>query len=392
MDTNLDLRWLPHHLADVGYTAEALKHILGVTFPDDVGVLNYAPAVHRVGDHRDPVATLIRLFFLEADETYRNVSAVLPRRGCETLIHARVLHTHGAKVRARVRIDPVGEHYVIADRRFRSFDRGALGVAGRDPVYPASSDSLMLRDAIIAADAPRTLDVCTGSGVQALQRARHSERVVAVDINPRAAAIARLNAQLNGVENVEVRIGDLYAPTRGEQFDVVIANPPFVASPYVTAPGYHSGGARGDGVLRRIFGGLGRHLRPGGRAFAISHLGLGAGEDLHAVAGRWFRNFPGRALVLVAETGTPVDLAAAQSLFALDRGLAAYAREVQRWVDYLRRQRIRTIALLLIVAECGNGRGVDVVEAQPRILPIPLSPAPAARVTAWLTSKSNAPA
>jgi hypothetical protein len=87
--------------------------------------------------------------------------------------------------------------------------------------------------------------------------------------------------------------------------------------------------------------------------------------------------------VLVLETGTPVDLAAAQSLFALERGLPAYAIEVARWVAYLRRHRISTVALLLVVAQCGAGLGVEVVQAQPRVLPLPLSPPPVDRLRAW---------
>ena len=105
---------------------------------------------------------------------------------------------------------------------------------------------------------------------------------------------------------------------------------------------------------------------------------------MQSVASMWFRDFPGRALVLVVENGTPVDLAAAQALFALDRGLKAYAAEVRRWVQYLRRHRIEQVSALLIAAERGERRGVEVVDAQPRVLPIPLTPAPADRIKSWL--------
>ena len=142
-----------------------------------------------------------------------------------------------------------------------------------------------------------------------------------------------------------------YAPVRGAQFDLITANPPFVASPYAQGPSYHAGGATGDRVLRRIIAGFGRHLRPGGRAFAVSHVTLRTDETLADIAADWFRGFPGRALVVIVEIGSPVDLAAAQALFALDRGLAAYAAEVQRWLAYLRRHRAREVAAIL------GGRG-----------------------------------
>lgn len=371
-------------LHTAGYTPEALQRRLGITFPDDIGLLNHAPAVERLAQDRSPEAAVIRLFFLEAAEPVPRVAEAFSHRGCTDLVAMGLLRAHGSTYRARLRIDPVGTQYFVTDRRFRPVDRTALRWPKGDAVYPPSSDSLMLRDAVDASGARDVLDLCTGSGVQALQVASTAERVVAVDVNPRAAAAARFNAVLNGVENVEVRLGDLYAPVRGAQFDLIIANPPFVASPYTNAPSYHSGGPRGDRVLRRIIAGLATHLREGGRAFAITHLALRRGEDLPAVASAWFGDFPGRALILVVETGTPVDLAAAQALFALARGLKAYAIEVQRWVHYLRRHRVERVSALLIVAERGKRRGVEVVDAQPRVLPIPLTPAPTDRTKLWL--------
>jgi hypothetical protein len=84
------------------------------------------------------------------------------------------------------------------------------------------------------------------------------------------------------------------------------------------------------------------------------------------------------------ETGTPVDLAAAQALFALDDGFAAYAREVRTWVAYLGRRGIDRIVLLLIAAERSGRAALEVVEAPQRVLPLPLSQPPAALIGRWL--------
>jgi carbamoyltransferase len=371
-------------LRAAGYTPAALQRELGISVPDDIGLLNHAPALERLARDGSAAATLIRLFFLETAEPERRLARVFGRRGCTDLVATGVLRRRGPTLQARVRIDAVGGQYLAADRRFQGADRAALGLPRGDAVYPPSSDSLMLRDAVIAPDVRRVLDLCTGSGIQALQLAGSAGGVVAVDVNPRAAAVADFNARLNGVDNVDVRVGDLYAPVRDERFDVIIANPPFVASPYANAPSYHRGGPRGDRVLGRILGGLARHLGDGGRAFAITHLAARGGEDVQSAASKWFRDFPGRALVLIVETGTPVDLAAAQALFALERGLKAYAAEVRGWVEYLRRHRIERVSALLIVAERGEKRGVEVVDAQPRVLPIPLAPQPVERIKSWL--------
>jgi methylase of polypeptide subunit release factors len=208
--------------------------------------------------------------------------------------------------------------------------------------------------------------------------------VTAVDIGARAVALARCNAALNGRANFAARRGDLYAAVQGERFDTIIVNPPFVSSPH-RGPAYHSGGPLGDRVLSRAVGGLGRHLRPGGRAFAISHLALRRGEAVERRVRPWIDGFSGRVLVLLLESGSIVDLAAAQAVFALERGLSAYAKEIARWLAYLRRFRIERIVLVVIAAERGGGRRLEVVEAYPRTLPLPLAPPPAERLAAWFS-------
>jgi carbamoyltransferase len=292
-------------------------------------------------------------------------------------------------VSPRVRIDPIGERYFVADRRFRALDPSALRLPRGDEVYPPSSDSMLLADVVRTEQRRSVLDLCTGSGIQAVAQAQGAEIAIAVDVNPRAVAVARLNAQLNGALNVEVRQGDLYGPVRGQRFDLIVANPPFVSSPYQSAPSFHSGGPTGDRVLRRVIRGWSQHLEAGGRAFAVSHVGVRRGEEIDAVARSWFEGFSGQALVLVCETGSAVDLAAAQALFALRRGLDAYRREVERWHQYLRRHRIASVSLVLIAARQGEPAQVEVVDAHPRVLPLPLAPGPAERIDRWLVARRS---
>ena len=77
----------------------------------------------------------------------------------------------------------------------------------------------------------RALDIGTGSGAQALLASRHTDQVIATDLNPRAIAFTALNAALNGIDNVEVRLGSLFEPVAGETFDLITCNAPYVVSP-----------------------------------------------------------------------------------------------------------------------------------------------------------------
>lgn len=366
-----------------GLTVDAVRTYLGASSPDDVGLLNQAPALERLTG-TDALTALLRLFFLEGDELLGRLRACLSLNDQRLLARVGLFAMRGTRLRARMRIDCVRSLHLLADRRFRAPDTRALGLPAGDMVYPPGGDSTMLADIVAQCHGRRVLDLCTGSGVQGLVAAAGAEQVVAVDVNPRAVALARMNAILNGVSNLEVRQGDLFAPVRGERFDLVIANPPFVPAPR-RGPSYHSGGPRGDRVLRRVVGGLHNHLADGGRAVMISHLVVRDGENVAAVMQPWLHKFRGRVLALVLESGTPVDLAAAQALFALDSGFAAYAREVRTWVAYLRRHRVREVVLLVIVAEAGTGESVEVREAFQRVLPIPLSRSPTELIGEWLS-------
>lgn len=374
---------LVERLRAVGFGAPALRDRLGIGMPDDVGLLNHAPACERLRADRSALGAAIRLFYLEGDEAAAPLRRLLPVSEQTALARAGMLAVRAGRVRARLRVDAHGSLYLLGDRRLRAPDRGALHLPRGDMVYPPGSDSVLLAEAVPARDGERVLDLCTGSGIQALAVAARAAAVVAVDIGARAAALARRNAALNGAANVEVRQGDLFAPVRDERFDLVLANPPFVPAPQ-RGPAYHSGGPRGDRVLRRVVAGLGAHLREGGRALIVSHLALRRGETAAAALGPWVRGFDGRVLALVLEMGTPVDLAAAQAVFALEGGFAGYRDEVRRWVAYLERHRIEQIVLLLIAAERGGRGGLEVVEAFQRTLPLPLSQPPAALITGWL--------
>jgi release factor glutamine methyltransferase len=84
-------------------------------------------------------------------------------------------------------------------------------------------------DARLIPPGATVLDMGVGSGIGAVAAARWAGRVVAVDINPAAVRCARINALLNHVEErVEVYQGDLFAPVRGQRFDVVLFNPPYL--------------------------------------------------------------------------------------------------------------------------------------------------------------------
>jgi release factor glutamine methyltransferase len=128
----------------------------------------------------------------------------------------------------------------------------------------------------------RILDLCTGSGVIAVSLAREypAAQVVATELSPAAAALARRNAARNAVaDRVDVREGDLFAPVRGERFDLIAANPPYIASSVIPtlSPEVRrepvialDGGPDGLAFYDRICAEAREHLAPGG-AIVLEH-------------------------------------------------------------------------------------------------------------------------
>lgn len=138
-------------------------------------------------------------------------------------------------------------------------------------VYAPQEDTDLLVGALHDEPLPSgadVLDVGTGSGALAIEAARRGTRVTAVDVSWRAVCTARLNAWL-ARRPVRIRHGNLFAPVRGQSFDLILANPPYVPAPDTgRAP---QGAARAwdaghDGrlVLDRICREAPALLRPGG--------------------------------------------------------------------------------------------------------------------------------
>ena len=80
--------------------------------------------------------------------------------------------------------------------------------------------------------ASSVLDLGTGSGAIALAIAseRPRARVTGVDISPQALDVARQNSRDLGLARIDWRLGSWFSPVAAERFDIIVANPPYVAA------------------------------------------------------------------------------------------------------------------------------------------------------------------
>lgn len=256
-----DVTDLPHRLREAltaaRFTYDEVADLLGPLAHAALGRNETTPGLRRTRGG-SPLETLVRLFLLQAPVAREAAEEALPglvdRLAVEGLLEQSV-----GEVAARMDVRPYatdaadgGSLWVVSDLT-PGLD-GAPQRVGTDYVLGISPASTSLAQLTIREQVGRSLDLGTGCGVQALHLATHSSHVVATDVNTRALWLTRFNAELNELgHKVEVREGSFFEPVRGEGFDLIATNPPFVISP---ATGerlvYRDSGLPGDRVVEDI--------------------------------------------------------------------------------------------------------------------------------------------
>jgi release factor glutamine methyltransferase len=147
----------------------------------------------------------------------------------------------------------------------------------------------------LARGAARILDIGTGSGaLAATLQLETGAAAWATDISPAAATVARENARRLGA-NVTVIVCDLLDAIRGQTFDLIVSNPPYV--PATQREGLQRevrdwepevalfAGASGFEIYDRIAADAPRVLRPGG--WLILELGFGSLGHVRNLFRQW---------------------------------------------------------------------------------------------------------
>ncbi|GAA4723596.1 class I SAM-dependent methyltransferase [Brevibacillus fulvus] len=139
------------------------------------------------------------------------------------------------------------------------------GVFSRDRI---DFGSVLLIETMQIPKAANVLDVGCGYGPIGLTAAKLAEqgKVTMIDVNERAVALARRNAERNGIANVKVLTSDLYSGLDDmEKFDVILTNPPIRA---------------GKEIVHRIFTEGYQFLVDGGEMWVVIQKKQGAPSAL----------------------------------------------------------------------------------------------------------------
>jgi SAM-dependent methyltransferase len=219
-----DAKRLREFLCEAGYTEENLRGNLGMKDLPSSRLRNFA-RLRDLTCETSCINTLVRWFWIGMPQAASVAQRHLPAWFIPLALECRLLRQHENDVCPEVMLFPTEQFIFAADHTSK--------IDSEDPdlvLWPNPTSRLLSRFTV-RRFSRATLDLGTGTGIQALLAAAHSDTVVATDLNPRAVDFATFNARLNGIENVECIVGNGFEPVAGRKFDLIVSNPPFFIAP-----------------------------------------------------------------------------------------------------------------------------------------------------------------
>jgi len=278
---------------------------------------------------------LVRLFLL-GSSLARESTDVLPRELLDLALETGLIDIEEGRILPRAVIVPI-EQLLFASDAFSMLGSDRSG----DFVVPASTHAAnFLRQLTLREPVGTTLDLGCGCGIQALFAAAHSQRVVATDISESAVGYARFNAALNGIDNIDCRAGDRLAPVKGEKFDLIVSNPPFVPGPAKQFV-YRDSDLDLDEFCRQLLTDASNHLYDGGCLQLLFESVEIEGQNWPDRIRSWVRGTGCDAWVLHSPPVHPLHYAA-RRLADVD---AAQPEQntYEEWVGYFESRRVAAI-------------------------------------------------
>lgn len=367
----------------VDYTADGVADLLGAAASAALARNETVPARRACAERGagDPLAVLVRLFLLQQTVPSHEAEKALP---LDSALALGLVANNSGQVRALLDVRPHDEDfYVVAD----------LGTgldANIRPVPPEhvlgiGGASVSLAELTIRHPVASALDVGTGCGVQALHLSRHAGRVVATDLLRRALAMARLSAGLSQV-TLDLREGPGFDPVAGEQFDLIVANPPFAIGGSGRGTDhrvYRDGGMAEDGLCRSLVATAPERLTQGGHCQMLANWAHRRGRDWREQVEQWLPAGVD-AWVLQREV---LDPAAYVSLWLHDCGDVAapdYPGRYDAWLDRLDAADIEAVGFgWITLRRTDVADPTRLIEDRPTPLDRPLGPHVAETFERW---------
>ena len=305
------LQALAADLRRIGYTVDCVAELLGPAAHAALARDQLIPALIATetaaqgGTTTAALAAVVRLWLLAEPQPAETLDAALPGIRTDGLLQLGLAEASGdGRVQAKVDLRPYGWEGAAGEDTVSSggaelwvaSDLAAHqrpGVLRHDHVLGIGQASTTLVQVTARRHVASALDLGTGCGIQTFHLLHHADHVTATDISERALAFTRFNLMLNAAalhldpaeleSRVSLRLGSLLDPVAGQEFELVVSNPPFVITPRgagETAADqftYRDGGLPGDEIVAALVRDLPSVLAPGGTAQLLGNWEIPAG-------------------------------------------------------------------------------------------------------------------
>jgi len=199
----------------------------------------------------------IQLFYLHKKINAVKFKHIFGSKILDDLLKLNLLVVNGNNIKCDYSIKSLNDYYIVCEEN----DYSKL-----DYAYFSADSVVLARHLPLNLKATKVLDLCSGTGVQAILLARSGREIVGVELSREVANIARFNTILNNVENeVKILQGNLYEPVKNMKFDLIVSNPPFIPVPDTLQYSLCGrGGEDGLLVLRKIFDNISKYMAKNG--------------------------------------------------------------------------------------------------------------------------------
>ncbi len=307
-----------------------------------------------------PYNLLVRLFWLGRSVKRQTMTHHVPEMDIDTLSETGLLDTSDSLTRSNVKFTPYHDLMLASD-----FGPEIHSDMPTDHVLGVGAASLTLAGLTVRKETDSALDLGCGAGFQAFLAANHCKHVVGTDINQKALKLAELNAMINTIDNIKWRNGSLFDPVAGEQFDLIVCNPPFVISPESKFI-YRDASMPGDAVSEHVIRNASTHLNQQGFACILFNWHHKEDEDWSDRPMEWVSNTGCDAWLVCFKTAEPLVYAADWLKTSRSREPGEYARQLEEWLAYYEKMDIGRISAGVMImrkqTDRANWKRADNVE------------------------------
>ena len=344
---------------EAGYTEPNLRKHLGAPELPSRQLRNLPRLLDRTSGPT-VLNALLRWFWLGRAQSRDDVSGRVPPEFLQLLLDSGLVAASGSddSLVPQAMVLPI-DGFLIASDHPTAFESHQSELV----LWPNPTSKFLNRFAV-RRPSRATLDLGTGCGILSLVAARHSDMVIATDLNQRAAAFARFNLRLNGVENVEVLTGDCFAPVADQRFDLILSNPPFFITPQ-TDYLFCDNSMELDGLCRRLVKESPDHLNEGGFMQMLCEWAQIVGQPWEERIAEWLEDTGCDAWVMKGLTQEPAEYAQ-HRIRETSLDSSKDAQNFDGYMNYYRQRGVEAIHDGLIVMRRRTGANWVRIEEVPK--------------------------